>query len=87
MRARFRSVMIPVSVPSFSTIGSWLIFRFAIVRPTVRKGSFLRATATSLAITSLTRSIMCSSMIGCSALLFSSAHLVWAFTSPRRAAT
>ena len=87
MRARFRSVMIPVRVPSSSTMGSWLMLRRAIVRPTLRKGSFLRATATSLAMTSLTRSIMCLINRGFLAPLFSRAHRVWAFTSPSRAAS
>src|SRR5215212_4383828 len=37
MRARFRSVMIPVIEPSSSTMGSWLMFRLAMVRPTWRR--------------------------------------------------
>lgn len=87
MRARLRSVMIPVSEPSSSTMGIWLMFRLAIVRPTLRSGSFLWATATSSDITSLTRSMMCSSILGARAPLFSKAHSVWVFTSPSRAAT
>jgi hypothetical protein len=87
MCARFRSVMIPVREPSSSTIGSWLMFRLAIARPTLRSGSFLRATATSPAMTSFTRSMMCSSRPGFSAPLFFKAHPVCAFTSPSRAAT
>jgi hypothetical protein len=84
MRARSFSVTIPTSAPSSSTIGTWLMFSFAIIRPTFRKGSFLRAVVTSF-ITSLTRSMMCLRSFGSTAPLFSSAHRVWVFTSPSRA--